>query len=133
MTNHTIKYNSSSVHITGLGMKTAATNEFTFSACASLTRHGHRMQTAKTGEIETAEQALKTAKALARSMGKKVCKTCEAHALAEQTAGKTFRFLISTDELDETGTEVTVTAADRREAKAKARQLPGVFAVTALD
>lgn len=80
---HALKYNSSTVHITGLAMRTAD-NEYTMNACAALTRHGSRMATAKMADLETPEQALKAAKALASSLRKKVCKSCEAAALAEQ-------------------------------------------------
>ncbi|MFD8226874.1 hypothetical protein ACFV16_22185 [Streptomyces massasporeus] len=143
-TNLRIKYNGSSVHIDGLNIRTTGGGNdvgghisyYAKSACATITRNGYRMATAKTDELATAEQALKVAKALARSMGKRLCKSCEAAALAqidEQAAGQTYRFLISKDELDETGTEVKVTAGSRAEAKRQARQIPGVIAVTSLD
>lgn len=130
--NLTIKYNGSTVHIAGLEMKTAD-NEYTMNACAALTRHGSRMLTAKTADLETAEQALKAAKSKARAMGKKVCKSCEAAALAEAPAGQTFRFLVSLDEANEVTTTVEITAGTRAEAKALARKTPGALAVTSLD
>lgn len=130
--NLTIKYNGSTVHITGLAMKTAD-NEYTMNACAALTRHGYRMATAKTADLETAEQALKVAKAKARSMGKKLCKSCEAAALAEEPTGTTYRFLVSLDEANEVTTTVEITASTRAEAKALARKTPGALAVTSLD
>lgn len=130
--NITIKYNGSTVHITGLEMKTAD-DEYTMNACAALTRSGHRMSTARTETIETAEQALKIAKAKARAMGKRVCKSCEAAALAEQPEGRTYRFLVNLNEETEETTVVETTAETRAEAKAKARRTPGALAVAALD
>lgn len=130
--NLTVKYNGSTVHIAGLEMKTAA-DEYTMNACAALTRHGHRMLTAKAADLETAEQALKVAKAKARAMGKKLCKSCEAAALAEQPEGETYRFLVSLDEANEVTTTVEITAGSRADAKALARKTPGALAVTSLD
>lgn len=78
---HELKYNGSSVHITGVVMKTMS-DEFAMNHCASLTRNGYKMATAKTEPLEDAGQALKKARSLARAIGKKLCKRCEAAALA---------------------------------------------------
>lgn len=79
--NGTLKYNGSSVHITGVTMKTI-NDPFAMNHCASLTRNGYKMATAKMEPLEDAEQALKEAKSFSRAYGKKLCKRCEAAALA---------------------------------------------------
>jgi len=85
----TIKANRSSVHISGIEVRTQSTGEekggvvayYAESACGALTRNGHRM--ASLGSVETLAEAVKKASGVAPLVsGRKFCKTCEAAAQA---------------------------------------------------
>lgn len=83
----TLKYNSATVHMDGLAIRTAAgsgdhDSRWSYSACPSLSRASSRFVTAK-GEHATAADALKAATALAGSLNKKVCKKCTEAAQAQ--------------------------------------------------
>ncbi|MEV6401186.1 hypothetical protein AB0M39_41505 [Streptomyces sp. NPDC051907] len=80
-----LKYNSATVHIDGLEVRTEG-SEFNYSLtpCSALTR-STRMCTAK-GQHATAADALAAAVSLARSLGKKLCKNCVAAAEAQAAA-----------------------------------------------
>ena len=89
----TVKYNSATVHMDGLAIRTAAgsgdyDSRWSYNACPTLSRTS-RFVTAK-GEHATAAEALKAATALARSLNKKVCKKCTqaAEAMIEAQAAE---------------------------------------------
>lgn len=88
---YTIKGNRSTVHIAGIEERTTSTQGeeaasarghvayYAQSACAGLTRSGHRMETL--GEYEDIAEAIKNATYATYSIsGRKVCKTCLAAA-----------------------------------------------------
>jgi hypothetical protein len=77
----TLKYNSATVHIDGLEVRSQGSEfDYSVTACGALTR-GYRFCTAK-GAHATAADALAAAKTLAKSLTKKLCKTCTAAAEA---------------------------------------------------
>ena len=85
----TIKANRSTVHIAGLAERTKSTGTerggvvayYAESACAGLTRSGHRMETL--GSYEDVADAIKNATYATYSIsGRKVCKNCLAAAQA---------------------------------------------------
>jgi hypothetical protein len=88
---YTIKANRSTVHIAGLEERTTSTQGeeaasarghvayYAQSACAGLTRSGHRMETL--GSYEGLAEAIRRAEQATWSIsGRKVCKTCLAAA-----------------------------------------------------
>ena len=85
---YTIKGNRSTVHIAGLDERTTGAGVerggyYAQSACAVLTRSGHRMETI--GNYVDLTEALKVAHQATYSIGsRKVCKTCLAAAEATQ-------------------------------------------------
>ncbi len=129
-----IKYNSSTVHIDGLNIRSKGSEfDYAQNACSALTR-SYNFCTVK-GKYATAGEALKAAKPMARALSKRLCKSCEAAALAmvdektEEPAGQTFQFLadLTTGET----VRVEASAATRAEAKRLARhKVPGTVAVT---
>lgn len=87
---YTIKANRSTVHIAGITERTKSAGTerggvvgyYAESACAGLTRSGHRME--NLGDYADLGDALQHAKYATYSIsGRKVCKTCEAAALAQ--------------------------------------------------
>ena len=83
----TIKGNRSTVHIAGITERTKSSGEekggvvayYAESACAGLTRSGHRMESL--GQYEDIAEAIKHATYATYSIsGRKVCKTCLAAA-----------------------------------------------------
>jgi hypothetical protein len=93
-TMYTIKANRSTVHIAGLEERTTTTGEerggvvgyYAQSACAGLTRSGHRME--NLGSYEDLAEAVRRATQATYSIsGRKVCKTCLAAAEATQPQG----------------------------------------------
>lgn len=83
----TIKGNRSTVHIAGIEERTQSEGAerggviayYAQSACASLTRSGHRMESL--GQYEDIAEAVKSATYATYSIsGRKVCKTCLAAA-----------------------------------------------------
>lgn len=88
---YTVKANRSTVHIAGLQERTTGTGAenggvvsyYAQSACAGLTRSGHRMEAL--GNYNDLATAIKRAEQATYSIsGRKVCKTCLAAAQAEQ-------------------------------------------------
>lgn len=86
----TVKTNRSSVHIAGITERTKSAGTerggvvgyYAESACSSLTRNGRRM--ASLGNFDQLQDALDKARSAAPLIsGRKVCKTCEAAALAQ--------------------------------------------------
>lgn len=79
---YTLKSNRTSIHIQGLTERSKGSEmNYAQSACASLTRSGHRMSAG--ASFDTPTEALKAARLRARASSRKVCKNCEAAAEAE--------------------------------------------------